>query len=135
MTQVSVKQGRFLRGDVLAEGRKSVRHRIAHYEFVSAGCINLTARGFFLVGIVMLRPTVGMHGHLIAVDEWGSHATPPASPESEACVQTALNGWRTRFITLGETWRATYLLELASPVRYAASFSPRCEAALFAVQF
>lgn len=35
---------------VLAEGRKSVRNRIAHYEFVSAGCVNLTAQGFFLVG-------------------------------------------------------------------------------------
>lgn len=35
---------------VLAEGRKSVRHRIAHYDFVSAGCINLTAKGFFLAG-------------------------------------------------------------------------------------
>lgn len=35
---------------VLAEGRKSVRHRIAHYEFVSAGCINLSARGFVLAG-------------------------------------------------------------------------------------
>ena len=35
---------------VLAEGRKSVRNRIAHYEFVSAGCVNLTAQGFFLAG-------------------------------------------------------------------------------------
>jgi hypothetical protein len=35
---------------VLAEGRRSVRNRIAHYEFVSAGCVNLTAKGFFLVG-------------------------------------------------------------------------------------
>jgi hypothetical protein len=37
-------------GFVLAKGRKSVRNRIAHYEFVSAGDINLTARGFFLLG-------------------------------------------------------------------------------------
>jgi hypothetical protein len=37
-------------GFVLAEGRRSVRNRIAHYEFVSAGDINLTARGFFLLG-------------------------------------------------------------------------------------
>jgi hypothetical protein len=35
---------------VLAEGRKSVRHRIAHYDFVSAGCVNLTPQGFFLAG-------------------------------------------------------------------------------------
>lgn len=35
---------------VLAEGRKSVRNRIAHYEFVSAGCVNLTAKGFFIAG-------------------------------------------------------------------------------------
>ncbi len=35
---------------VLAEGRKSVRNRVAHYEFVSAGCVNLTAQGFFLAG-------------------------------------------------------------------------------------
>jgi hypothetical protein len=35
---------------VLAEGRHSVRNRIAHYDFVSAGCINLNARGFFLLG-------------------------------------------------------------------------------------
>jgi hypothetical protein len=35
---------------VLAPGRKSVRHRIAHYEFVSAGTVNLGADGFFLVG-------------------------------------------------------------------------------------
>jgi len=35
---------------VLAAGRKSVRNRIAHYEFVSAGSVNLTANGFFLVG-------------------------------------------------------------------------------------
>ncbi len=35
---------------VLLEGRRSVRNRIAHYEFVSAGCINLTPRGFILAG-------------------------------------------------------------------------------------
>jgi hypothetical protein len=35
---------------VLAEGRKSVRNRIAHYEFVGAGCINLTCQGVFLAG-------------------------------------------------------------------------------------
>ena len=35
---------------VLDAGRKSVRNRIAHYEFVSAGCINLTSKGFFLAG-------------------------------------------------------------------------------------
>ena len=35
---------------VLAEGRRSVRNRVAHYEFVSAGCVNLTAQGFFLAG-------------------------------------------------------------------------------------
>jgi hypothetical protein len=35
---------------VLEEGRKSVRNRIAHYEFVQAGCVNVTSRGsFFLV--------------------------------------------------------------------------------------
>jgi hypothetical protein len=33
---------------VLAVGRKSVRNRIAHYEFVSAGSVNLTADGFFI---------------------------------------------------------------------------------------
>ncbi len=35
---------------VLAEGRGSVRNRIAHYNFESAGCINLKAQGFFLAG-------------------------------------------------------------------------------------
>jgi hypothetical protein len=35
---------------VLAPGRKSVRHRIAHYEFVKCGTVNLRADGFFLVG-------------------------------------------------------------------------------------
>jgi hypothetical protein len=35
---------------VLATGRQSVRNRIAHYDFVSAGCINMSARGFSLVG-------------------------------------------------------------------------------------
>ena len=35
---------------VLAAGRKSIRHRIAHYEFVSAGFVNLSADGFFLAG-------------------------------------------------------------------------------------
>jgi hypothetical protein len=35
---------------VLADGRKSVRNRIAHYECVPAGCVNLTAQGFFLAG-------------------------------------------------------------------------------------
>lgn len=35
---------------VMAEGRQSVRNRIAHYEFVSAGCINLSSRGFTFVG-------------------------------------------------------------------------------------
>ena len=35
---------------ILAEGRKSVRNRIAHWEYVSAGSVNLTADGFFLVG-------------------------------------------------------------------------------------
>lgn len=36
---------------VLNEGEgRSVRDRIAHYEFVSAGCINLRADGFKLVG-------------------------------------------------------------------------------------
>jgi hypothetical protein len=35
---------------VLAEGRRSFRNRVAHYEFVSAGCVNLTAQGFFLAG-------------------------------------------------------------------------------------
>jgi hypothetical protein len=37
-------------GFVLADGRRSVRNRVAHYEFVSAGCVNLTAQGFFLAG-------------------------------------------------------------------------------------
>lgn len=31
---------------VLAKGRKSVRHWIAHYEFDSAGCINFFPQGF-----------------------------------------------------------------------------------------
>ncbi len=35
---------------ILAQGRKSVRNRIAHWEFVSTGSMNLTADGFFLVG-------------------------------------------------------------------------------------
>ena len=35
---------------VLAEGRMSVRNRVAHYEFVSAGCINLTTQAVFLAG-------------------------------------------------------------------------------------
>ena len=37
-------------GYIMAEGRKSVRNRIAHYEFVAAGCINLSRRGCVLVG-------------------------------------------------------------------------------------
>ena len=37
-------------GFVLAEGRRSVRNRIAHYDFVSAGCINLSPQGFFIAG-------------------------------------------------------------------------------------
>lgn len=32
------------------EGKKSTRDRIAHFEFVSAGCVNLRASGFGLVG-------------------------------------------------------------------------------------
>lgn len=35
---------------IMAEGRKSVRNRIAHYEFVAAGVINLSRRGFVLLG-------------------------------------------------------------------------------------
>jgi hypothetical protein len=35
---------------IMAEGRKSVRNRIAHYEFVAAGVINLSRRGFVLFG-------------------------------------------------------------------------------------
>jgi hypothetical protein len=35
---------------VLADGRRSVRNRIAHYEFVSAGNINVSARGFDVIG-------------------------------------------------------------------------------------
>lgn len=35
---------------ILAEGRQSTRNRIAHYEFVAAGVINLSRRGFVLVG-------------------------------------------------------------------------------------
>ena len=35
---------------VLAAGRQSVRHRIAHYEFVSAGSVNIRSDGIFLVG-------------------------------------------------------------------------------------
>src|SRR4051794_31632072 len=35
---------------VLLDGRRSVRNRIAHYDAVPAGCINFTARGFFLAG-------------------------------------------------------------------------------------
>jgi hypothetical protein len=31
-------------------GAAHVRNRVAHYEFVSAGCVNLTAQGFFLAG-------------------------------------------------------------------------------------
>jgi hypothetical protein len=37
-------------GFILDEGRFSTRNRIAHYEFVPAGVINLTARGFVFVG-------------------------------------------------------------------------------------
>lgn len=35
---------------IMAEGRRSVRNRIAHYEFVSAGSINISRRGLMLVG-------------------------------------------------------------------------------------
>ncbi len=35
---------------VLADGRESTRNRIAHYEFVAAGVINLSRQGFVLVG-------------------------------------------------------------------------------------
>jgi hypothetical protein len=35
---------------IMDEGRASTRNRIAHYEFVAAGVINLTARGFVLAG-------------------------------------------------------------------------------------
>ena len=35
---------------IMAEGRKSTRNRIAHYEFVAAGVINLTRQGFIMVG-------------------------------------------------------------------------------------
>ena len=35
---------------IMAEGRRSVRNRIAHYEFVSAGTININAQGLRLVG-------------------------------------------------------------------------------------
>ena len=36
---------------VLSEGnRKSVRDKISHYEYVPAGCINLSSRGFMFVG-------------------------------------------------------------------------------------
>ena len=36
---------------VLSEGdRKSLRDRISHYEYVQAGTINLSRRGFVLVG-------------------------------------------------------------------------------------
>lgn len=35
---------------IMAEGRQSVRNRIAHYEFVSAGTININQRGLMLVG-------------------------------------------------------------------------------------
>ncbi|MGN6692247.1 MAG: hypothetical protein ACTHJU_15020 [Sphingopyxis sp.] len=35
---------------ILADGRKSARNRIAHYEFVAAGVINLSRKGFVLRG-------------------------------------------------------------------------------------
>jgi hypothetical protein len=35
---------------VLSEGRKSVRDKIAHYEWVAGGGINLTRHGFVLIG-------------------------------------------------------------------------------------
>jgi hypothetical protein len=36
---------------VLSDGeRKSVRDKISHYEYVPAGCINLSQRGFMLIG-------------------------------------------------------------------------------------
>jgi hypothetical protein len=35
---------------VLAAGRRSVRHRVAHYEFVSVGSVNIRSDGFFLLG-------------------------------------------------------------------------------------
>lgn len=35
---------------VLADGRRSVRHRIAHYEFVSAGNFSVTSRDLVLLG-------------------------------------------------------------------------------------
>lgn len=35
---------------ILAAGRKSTRNRIAHYEFVAAGVINLSKNGFVLIG-------------------------------------------------------------------------------------
>ena len=35
---------------ILADGRKSTRNRIAHYEFVAAGVINLSKNGFVLIG-------------------------------------------------------------------------------------
>lgn len=35
---------------IMAEGRRSIRNRIAHYEFVSAGTLNISSRGLMLVG-------------------------------------------------------------------------------------
>jgi hypothetical protein len=35
---------------ILAEGRRSVRNRIAHWEFVSVGSMNISAEGFFFIG-------------------------------------------------------------------------------------
>lgn len=61
---------------VLSEGnRKSVRDKISHYEYVSGGSINLSQRGFILVGGGEELGLFGNHGYALLSEVLQNHVT------------------------------------------------------------
>lgn len=61
---------------VLLEGnRKSVRDKVSHYEYVPVGCINLSQRGFMLVGGGEELGLKGQHGPVLLSEVLQKHVS------------------------------------------------------------
>lgn len=79
-------------------GKRSVRDKIAHYEWVSAGTINLNRRGFILIGGGQEFPLTMEHNTARLTEALGAHVR-----MLKACIDEML----TAFVREARAWEAT----------------------------